>query len=98
MDRGDAVAIERPSILEALGWSARDAVAFVVAVSAAILILVNTLFLQPGPHPAPMVKSSLAAITPPSPVQSPSLAAATSTPVPGARPQEAAASKAEHGK
>ena len=71
-----------PSILEALGWSARDAVAFVVAISAAILILVNTLFLQPGPHPAPMVKSSVAAIMPPSPVQSPALASATSAPVP----------------
>jgi hypothetical protein len=90
MDRGAAVAVERPSILEALGWSARDAVAFVVVISAAILILVNTLFLQPGPHPAPMVKSSVAAITPPSPTQSPTLAAATSTTLPSPRPQEAA--------
>jgi peptidoglycan hydrolase-like protein with peptidoglycan-binding domain len=95
MDRGAAVAVERPSILEALGWSARDAVAFVVAISAAILILANTLFLQPGPHPAPMVKSSVAAIMPPNPVQSPSLASAASTPVPSARPQEAPAPKAE---
>ena len=95
MDRGAAVAVERPSILEALGWSARDAVAFVVVISAAILILVNTLFLQPGPHPAPMVKSSVAAIMPPSPVQSPTLAAATSTPVSSARPQETPAPKAE---
>ena len=69
--------------------------AFVVAISAAILILVNTLFLQPGPHPAPMVKSSVAAIMPPSPVQSPTLASAASTPVPSARPQEAPAPKAE---
>src|SRR5687767_12181410 len=98
MDRGAAVAVERPGILEALGWSARDAVAFVVAISAAILILVNTLFLQPGPHPAPMVKSSVAAIMPPSPVQSPALAAATSAPVPSPRPQEAASPKAEHPK
>jgi peptidoglycan hydrolase-like protein with peptidoglycan-binding domain len=98
MDRGAAVAVERPSILEALGWSARDAVAFVVVISAAILILVNTLFLQPGPHPAPMVKSSVAAIMPPSPVQSPALAAATSTPVPSARPPEVASPKAEQAK
>jgi len=98
MDRGAAVAVERPSILEALGWSARDAVAFVVAVSAAILILVNTLFLQPGPHPAPMVKSSVAAIMPPSPVQSPTLAAATSTTLPSPRPPEAASPKAEQPK
>jgi peptidoglycan hydrolase-like protein with peptidoglycan-binding domain len=95
MDRGAAVAVERPSILEALGWSARDAVAFVVAISAAILILVNTLFLQPGPHPAPMVKSSVAAIMPPDSVQSPTLASVSSTPVPSARPQETPAPKAE---
>ncbi len=54
-------------MLEALGWSSRDAVGFAVAASAAILILVNTLFLQPGPHPAPMVKSSIAVITAPAP-------------------------------
>jgi peptidoglycan hydrolase-like protein with peptidoglycan-binding domain len=94
-ERGDAAAIERPSILDVLGWSARDAVAFIVAISAAILILVNTLFLQPGPHPAPMVKSSVAAITPPNPVQSPTLASVASTPVPNARPPEAPAAKAE---
>ena len=52
--------------------------AFVVAISAAILILINTLFLQPGPHPAPMVKSSVAAITPPS---------STPSPEPDARPR-----------
>lgn len=98
MDRGATVAVERPGILEALGWSARDAVAFVVVISAAIMILVNTLFLQPGPHPAPMVKSSVAAITPPSPAQSPALASATSTTLPVARPQEAPAPKAEQAK
>jgi peptidoglycan hydrolase-like protein with peptidoglycan-binding domain len=53
--------------LQTLGWSNRDAVGCLVAVSAGIMILVNTLFLQPGPHPAPMVRSSVAAITPPSP-------------------------------
>ncbi len=76
----DAVAVERPSMLEVLGWSSRDAVGFVVAASAAILILVNTLFLQPGPHPAPMVKSSIAVITAPPPTL-----AGTSTNVPRAR-------------
>jgi peptidoglycan hydrolase-like protein with peptidoglycan-binding domain len=84
-----AVAIDRPSLLQALGWSSRDVVAFVVAVSAAVLILANTLFLQPGPHPAPMVKSSVAAIMPPTPTQSPALAG-TSASLPSARPQGAA--------
>ena len=37
-----AVAVDRPSMLQALGWSSRDAVAFVVAVSAADL--------DPGQH------------------------------------------------
>jgi peptidoglycan hydrolase-like protein with peptidoglycan-binding domain len=102
--RDSAVAVERrPSILEALGWTSRDAVAFVVAIAAAILIFVNTLFLQPGPHPAPMVKSSIAAITPPnpatSPVKSPALASATTTAsLPRPRPEEAAAPKAEPAK
>jgi peptidoglycan hydrolase-like protein with peptidoglycan-binding domain len=61
-----AVAIDgRPRILQVLGWSARDAAGVAVALSACILILVNTLLLQPGPHPAPMVRSSVAAITAP---------------------------------
>jgi peptidoglycan hydrolase-like protein with peptidoglycan-binding domain len=104
--RESAVAAERPSILEALGWSSRDAVAFAVAVAATIMIFVNTLFLQPGPHPAPMVKSSVAAITPPSsPADSqrgPALASAT-TGNPRARSDEGSApqsdlAKADHGK
>jgi peptidoglycan hydrolase-like protein with peptidoglycan-binding domain len=83
-------AVERPGILQTLGWSVRDAVAFVVAVAAAILIFVNTLFLQPGPHPAPMVRSSVAAITPPAP--SPTQGhrvASTTTNLPAPRPAEA---------
>jgi peptidoglycan hydrolase-like protein with peptidoglycan-binding domain len=101
----DAAAAERPSLLQALGWSRRDAVGFVVVVAAAILIFVNTLFLQPGPHPAPMVKSSIAAIMPPetvpspasSPASSPTLAG-TSTTLPTPRPPEAPQAKAEHAK
>ena len=87
----DAAAIERPSILQALGWGVRDAVAFAVAVAAAILIFVNTLFLQPGPHPAPMVRSSVAAITPPasSPTQGHRLASTGTTTLPTPRPPEA---------
>jgi peptidoglycan hydrolase-like protein with peptidoglycan-binding domain len=93
----DAVAAERPSLLQALGWTSRDAVGFVVVVAAAILIFVNTLFLQPGPHPAPMVKSSIAAIMPPATVPSPTLAG-TSTTLPTPRPPEAPQAKAEHAK
>jgi peptidoglycan hydrolase-like protein with peptidoglycan-binding domain len=83
-------AVEQSGILDRLGWSARDAVGFTVAASATLMILTNTLFLQPGPHPAPMVKSSIAAITPPrSPASSPAPAAKTIV-LPRARPEEAA--------
>lgn len=102
-ERDGAAAVERPSLLQALGWSGRDAVAFVVAVSAAVLVLVNTLFLQPGPHPAPMVRSSVAAIMPPSPVpdSAPSPThghrlAGTTAALPSPRPQMAP--KVEHAK
>lgn len=84
-------------MLQALGWSNRDAVGFVVALSAGVLILVNTLFLQPGPHPAPMVRSSVAAIMPPKPAQAPA-PTATGTTQPRARVDEPAAPKPEHAK
>ena len=44
------------SLLTTLGWSRRDAVAVAIGALAAIAILVNVLFLQAGPHPAPMFK------------------------------------------
>ena len=53
----------RLRLLQALGWSHRDAVGSLVGVFAAGMILVNMLFLQTGSHPAPMVKSSVAATT-----------------------------------
>jgi peptidoglycan hydrolase-like protein with peptidoglycan-binding domain len=93
IERG-AVALERPGLLQALGWSNRDIVGFAGALAATVLILVNTLFLQPGPHPAPMVRSSVAAIMPPQPAQGP-VPAATGTATPRARPDEPAAPKAE---
>jgi peptidoglycan hydrolase-like protein with peptidoglycan-binding domain len=89
---GDHVTVRRfPRLfaLPAWGWSHRDAVGCVVGVSAAILILINGLFLQSGPHPAPMVKSSL---LPPATV------AAKTDPVgtlPRPRPVAAAPIKAE---
>jgi peptidoglycan hydrolase-like protein with peptidoglycan-binding domain len=86
MERGaaavDDAAERRPRALGMLGWSHRDAVGCVVALSATIMILINTLFLQAGPHPAPMVRSSVAAI------EAPALAASTS--LPGPRPAQVA--------
>jgi peptidoglycan hydrolase-like protein with peptidoglycan-binding domain len=38
-----------------LGWTHRDAVAFTVAVCSVVAILVNALFMQAGPHPAPIL-------------------------------------------
>lgn len=96
-ERAAAAVIERPGILQNFGWSNRDAVGVLVAVSAGIMILVNTLFLQPGPHPAPMVRSSVAAITPPRPAApkaSPS-PAATNSGQKRTHSNESAAPKAE---
>lgn len=45
--------------LPAWGWSHRDAVGCVVGACAALAILTNSLFMQSGPHPAPMIKTSL---------------------------------------
>lgn len=49
----------RRRLLARLGWSHRDAVGFVVGLFAAIMIVINMLFLQSGPHPAPMVTSGI---------------------------------------
>jgi peptidoglycan hydrolase-like protein with peptidoglycan-binding domain len=93
----DAEVAEQPGMLQGLGWSNRDAVGFAVAASAGVLILVNTLFLQPGPHPAPMVRSSAAAITPPKPAQAP-VPTATGTTQPRARVDDPAVPKTEPAK
>jgi peptidoglycan hydrolase-like protein with peptidoglycan-binding domain len=88
----------RPFVLHALGWSNRDAVGFLVATVAAIAILINVLFLQSGPHPAPMLKSGLIPVTSPAAKQAsvgalpgpraavPAQAAATAKPAP-AKPE-----------
>jgi peptidoglycan hydrolase-like protein with peptidoglycan-binding domain len=44
----------RWSVLRRLGWSFRDLSGLVVGLIAIGAILVNSLFLQPGPHPAPI--------------------------------------------
>jgi peptidoglycan hydrolase-like protein with peptidoglycan-binding domain len=55
---------ERPRrfVLEALGWSHKDAIAFGLVSAAVIAIVVNGLMFQRGPHPAPIFKGSLAAV------------------------------------
>jgi hypothetical protein len=50
----------RLSFLRNIGWGARDAVAFTVGAVGSLAILVNALFLQSGPHPAPLFKAALA--------------------------------------
>ena len=52
-------------MLQAMGWSHRDAIAFVVVLVAIGAIMANALFMQVGPHPAPMFKSGL--LPPPAP-------------------------------
>jgi peptidoglycan hydrolase-like protein with peptidoglycan-binding domain len=47
------------SFLRNIGWGARDAVAFTVGTLGSVAILVNALFLQSGPHPAPLFQASL---------------------------------------
>jgi peptidoglycan hydrolase-like protein with peptidoglycan-binding domain len=54
--------VPRFAALARLGWSRRDAVAFMVAAMATVAIVVNGLLLQAGPHPAPMFKDAIAAI------------------------------------
>jgi hypothetical protein len=76
-------------LMRHVGWGPRDAVAFTAATGVSVAIVVNALFLQSGPHPAPLFKP-------------PPLAAArgemtNSVPVmvPRARPVEAISTKPE---
>jgi len=71
------------AFLAAIGWGPRDAAAFVAATVGATAILVNALFLQAGPHPAPLLKVSL--LPPPGAEATNSVAVA----VPRPRPPEA---------
>lgn len=51
----------RLSFFRNIGWGTRDAVAFTVGTVGSLAVLVNALFLQSGPHPAPLFKAPLAA-------------------------------------
>ena len=80
---------ERWFVLQALGWSHRDAVAFAVAAFAGGAILINVLFMQTGQHPAPMFKGAVTASAPVAPKGMPVGA------IPRARPAEPALVKVE---
>ena len=79
-------------MLAVLGWSHRDAVGFLAGVVAIGTILVNMLFLQTGSHPAPMVKSSVAAT--PAGIELASASIAAVPAIPRQRPPAAAAKPA----
>jgi peptidoglycan hydrolase-like protein with peptidoglycan-binding domain len=81
----------RFAALARLGWSRRDAVAFLVAVLATVAIVVNGVLLQAGPHPAPMFKDAIAAITAPSKPASKDVVKDTAATLPRPRPPEATA-------
>lgn len=88
---GDDEAVDRAMprvfLLQALGWNHRDAVACIAGTAAAVVIMVNGLFLQPGPHPAPMLKSGL--------MQTASITTPDNTALPRARPPELASTTTE---
>ena len=80
--RGAASAVveaERGLLVRALLYSPKDMVAGLIAFAAASAIITNALFLQSGPHPAPMFGS---AVTPPTGLLMPN-------PLPRPRPAEA---------
>jgi len=83
-DEGGFLTTRLP-FLRNIGWGARDAVAFTIGVGGSVAILVNALFLQSGPHPAPLFKAPLAA----------GEATNTVVAVPRARPAEAGPAKVE---
>jgi len=73
--------------LRNIGWGARDAIAFAVGVVGSVAILVNALFLQSGPHPAPLFKASIA------PVAASETTNSVPVVVPRARPPEPVSAK-----
>jgi hypothetical protein len=88
--RAAAVAVEADAehglLLRALLYSPKDMVAGALAFAAIAAIVINALFLQPGPHPSPMFGTI---VTIPAPTQ-----AAPVSPLPRPRPPEAARSEA----
>ena len=72
--------VERGLLLRVLLYSPKDTLAALLALAAASAIVANALFLQTGPHPAPMFGSV---------VQMPAATPATVTLLPRPRPAEA---------
>jgi peptidoglycan hydrolase-like protein with peptidoglycan-binding domain len=83
---------ERWFVLQALGWTHRDAVAFGVALVGIVAVVVNVLFMQKGPHPAPMFKSGLIAGAPPAATPAKEMPVAA---IPRARPADPAPAPAK---
>ena len=79
------------SFLRNIGWGARDALAFAVGAFGLVAILVNALFLQSGPHPAPLFKAPL------SPVAAGEATSSVVVAVPRARPAEPVPAKTAAG-
>jgi peptidoglycan hydrolase-like protein with peptidoglycan-binding domain len=79
----------RLSFLSDIGWSVRDGIACTVGVVGAVAILVNALFLQSGPHPAPLFKPAL------TPVAANDATNTVVVAVPRARPAEPVPAKSE---
>jgi hypothetical protein len=69
-----------------IGWGVRDTMACIVGIGGAVAILVNALFLQTGPHPAPLFKAAAAA--PAAPGDPASITNTVVVAVPRARPPE----------
>jgi peptidoglycan hydrolase-like protein with peptidoglycan-binding domain len=64
----DGLARANAMLFRALGNSPRDAIGLFVALLAAGAILVNALYMQPGPHPAPIFAVKQRPVADPSPV------------------------------
>jgi peptidoglycan hydrolase-like protein with peptidoglycan-binding domain len=79
----------RLAVLRNLGWGVRDALAFTAGMVGSVAILVNALFLQSGPHPAPLFKAAV------SPVAAAEATNTVAVAVPRARPPEAVPAKVE---
>src|SRR5437879_7310863 len=79
----------RLSFLAAIGWGPRDMLACAVGVVGAVAILANGLFLQTGPHPAPLFKAPL------TPVAANDATNTVVTAAPRARPAEPVPAKNE---
>jgi peptidoglycan hydrolase-like protein with peptidoglycan-binding domain len=75
-------------MLRRIGWGAGEAVAVLAGTGVGLAIVVNALFLQSGPHPAPLFRSS--PVPPAVPTDATSTAAVA---MPRPRPPEAATPK-----